>query len=67
MVESIHLLGADDVRSAGYAMRDAAGEMKRAAESVDFTADQHRRRVEEWLARFEALVERMEKALEPKP
>lgn len=35
MSEYIHLIGASDVQSAGYVMRDAASDMQRAANTIE--------------------------------
>jgi hypothetical protein len=63
MGESHHLIGADDVRSAGIAMRHAAEEMKSAANTIDVALDQHRNFLNDWLQRFEAAVDRMPQPL----
>lgn len=58
MAEYVTLLGAEDVRSAGNAMRSAADDMRSAASSIDSTLDRHQRFLDDWLQRFEAAIER---------
>jgi len=56
MTEFIHLIGADDVRAAGSAMRSAAADMNRAAASIDESLSRHHNFLEEWLCRFETII-----------
>jgi orotate phosphoribosyltransferase len=62
-MDSIHLSGADDVRSAGHSMRGAAEQISSAAMTIDSAAcmirqalDQHQAFLEDWLRRFELIV-----------
>lgn len=58
MAEYMHLVGAEDVRSAANTMSSAASEMNSAARSIDWTMEQQRRFMDDWLQRFEAIVEK---------
>lgn len=69
MADYMTLLGADDVRAGGNACHHAAERMNQAASSIDSTFEMNARRMDDWLNRFENLVERMEAAaqsLQPK-
>lgn len=55
---TVQLIGAEDVRSAGYTMQHAADAMKQAANSFDDTLERHRRWMDEWLSRFETAIEK---------
>lgn len=57
------LLGAEDVSRAGNRMVSAAEDMQRAAVSMDDTLERNRRHMDDWLLRFDAVIERLEKAL----
>lgn len=50
------LIGAEEVRSAGYDMKQAADEMSRAASRIEAAFEQRRQWEEEYLARIEAVV-----------
>lgn len=51
-MDSIYLVGSDDVRGGGNAMREAAQQMNNAAASIQFTLEQHQRFLDDWLLRF---------------
>lgn len=55
-MEHIHLIGAEDVRTGGNTMRDAADEMRRAANTIDTTMSDFLRRFEESTAAFASAV-----------
>ena len=57
MADYITLLGSEQVQQAGYTMRNAAQEMQQAASMMESSQQQ-------FLRQFEALVERMEQALD---
>ncbi|WP_095081660.1 hypothetical protein [Mesorhizobium sophorae] len=61
MAEYMHLIGAEEVRSAGNAMSGAASEMRGAASSIDSAFERHHRFLDDWLQRFEAAMERAER------
>lgn len=57
MGEEYHyLLGAEDVKNAGYAMENAAAEMQRAAGSLEDSLYRHRQFMTEWLDRLETVL-----------
>ena len=57
MAEYIHLQGSEDVRRAGSAMEGAAETMRSAANQIDETLRQHRIFLDEWLLRFEQVLD----------
>ena len=59
MSEYMHLVGAEQVSSAAYTMREAASNMQRAADSMGYNLEQHQRFLDDWLGRFEAAVDRL--------
>ena len=61
MTEYVHLIGAEDVRSAGSAMRAAAEDMKRAAASIEESLHRHRMFLDDWLFRLENMIEKGDK------
>ena len=63
-MDSIHLHGAEDVRSAGSAMVRAADTMQSAASSIWSALDQHARTMTDLVERFERAVEAIK---EPRP
>ena len=58
MGEYITLLGAEQVQQAANSMREAASQMQRAADYMNDTAERQRRFMDDWLARFEEVLER---------
>lgn len=64
-METVHLIGAEDVRSAGNTISGAADEMKRAAGNIDYALQQHQRFMDDWLQRFEAVVDKLAEAKQP--
>ena len=55
-MEYIHLIGAEQVQTAGYSIGDAAEEMNRAANTISEALWQHRIFMDEWLERFERIM-----------
>lgn len=62
-MDAIHLIGANEVRSAGVSMRDAATDMNRAASSFENSLYAHRQYMEEWLTRLEITVDKLADAV----
>lgn len=58
MPEYHHLIGSEDVRTGGASMLRAAEEMNRVANNLEQTLLQHQRFMDDWLARYEAAMER---------
>lgn len=56
MTEHITLMGAEQVETAGYAMKQAASEMNRAVSSLDGVFEQQRRFMDDWLQRLEQIL-----------
>lgn len=56
MSEVIYLQGSEAVEAAGHRMRAAAEEMTRAATQIDSSLEMHRRFMDDWLTRLEALL-----------
>ena len=52
------LIGADDVRNASHTMARAAETMSSAASSISSALEQHQRFLEDWLSRFEYVIDR---------
>ena len=50
------LIGAEDVRAAASTIASAADGMRRAAGSIEESMEQHRRFMDDWLIRFEAVL-----------
>ena len=57
MSEHIHLIGAEDVRSAGHQMASAASDMNCAAGNFESVFFQHQRFMDDWLQQFESAIE----------
>lgn len=55
-MDSIHLIGAEDVQRAGHHISVAAEQMGRAAGNIDESLERHRRFLDDWLQRFEQVL-----------
>lgn len=55
-MDHITLIGADDVRSAGIRMVDAAQDMKHAAGAMEDSFARQRQFMDEWLLRLEQMI-----------
>lgn len=58
-MDYITLMGAEAVQRAGSTIRQAAGTMQTAANSIYDSLDRHQRFLDDWLARFEAAVNKL--------
>ena len=56
-METVYLLGSEAVQNAGYAMRQAAEEMKHAASNIESSLFSHRQFLEQWLQDYRNLLE----------
>ena len=56
MPDYMTLMGSEDVNRAGYAMREAASEMSRAAGNIDSAHRDHQRFLDDWLQRLESVI-----------
>lgn len=56
MSEHVILVGAEDVRSAGNAVRHAAEDMRSAANTISEALDRQRTFMDDWLMRFEVAM-----------
>ncbi len=63
MADYVTLMGAEQVSSAGYTMRDAAHEMQRAAGSLDYSLQAHQRFMDDWLQRFQGALDGFQEML----
>ena len=54
-MESIHLVGAEEVARAGRTMAQAAAEMQHAASRIEYALQHFASQMETWLARLEEL------------
>lgn len=57
MVEYVTLVGAEQVQSAANRMVEAADSMRQAARNIDDIHERHHRFMEDWLQRYESLLE----------
>ncbi len=55
-MDSVYLIGAEDVKNAGYVFQGAATDMRNAASWMAEALQQHQRFLDDWLARFEVVV-----------
>ena len=55
-MESINLLGADDVSRAGRTIASAAEDMRRATGHMDEALQRHETFLDDWLIRFEDIL-----------
>ncbi len=58
MERYITLLGAEEVSRAASTMSSAASEMQRAASSMHSTMEVHHRFMDDWLQRFQTMMEK---------
>jgi hypothetical protein len=56
-MDSIYLHGSEDVSRAAGTMRSAAETMTHVASSISFTLEQHQRFMDDWLYRFQQVLE----------
>ena len=56
-MDTIHLIGAEDVRQAGNTMSSAAREMRSAASQIDDSLSAHARFLTDWLQEFKDIME----------
>jgi len=52
IMEYIHLVGAEQVQSAGVSMRGAAADMQQAATTIDSALQRHQQFLDDWLQRL---------------
>ncbi len=57
MPEYVHLIGAEDVRSAASTMSSAASEMSRAASSIAHSLECHQQFLNDWLNRLDGVLQ----------
>ena len=63
-MEFIQLVGTEEVRSAGYTMRQAAEQMANVSSNMQITLEAHQRFLDDWLLRFEHMLnERVERGV----
>ena len=63
MAEYVTLLGAEDVRRAGAEMQRAANDMRNAAGDMQQAVQRQQQVMDDWLARFESVVDRLCEAI----
>jgi hypothetical protein len=66
VADYVHLIGAEDVKNAGYNMQAAAQQMSGAASSIYDTHARFLQHFEELVARIEAAAEKIAAAQEPR-
>jgi Sec-independent protein translocase protein TatA len=52
-MDSIYLMGSEDVRNAANTIRNAAEEMRRAANEMSESLERNQRFMDDWLQRFQ--------------
>ena len=57
-METIHLVGTEQVERAAAGMRGAAADMHAAANNIQFALEQHQRFMQQWLEDFRAIMEK---------
>ena len=62
-MNSIVLIGAEDVRSAGYTIKSAAADIEQAVINLEGVLFQHQRFMDDWLQRFEYILEKKGKSV----
>lgn len=55
-MNTVHLIGADQVERAGFTIQHAAEQMQSAANSIDASLQQHQRFLDEWLRLLETVL-----------
>lgn len=55
-MQTIYLMGAENVARAGHQLAAAASEMSRAAASMEETLHRHRQMMDDWLNRLEQIL-----------
>ncbi len=64
-MNTMHLIGAEQVERASGQMTRAADDMQKAASSMAFALEQHQRFLDDWLQRLEGTLEELTRK-EPK-
>lgn len=57
-MNSVHLIGAEEVSRAASNMRSAADEMSRAASNISHSLEMHQRFLDDWLQRLTEVMEK---------
>jgi len=55
-MNTMHLIGAEEVSRAGHNMAAAASDMQRAAGASEYALQQHQQFMTDWLRQFEAVL-----------
>lgn len=64
-MNTVHLIGAEDVRSAGNSMRQAADDMRRAASQMSDAFESHQRFLTNWLQDIQSVMEKKDEKHSP--
>lgn len=67
MSEYIHLVGSEQVQNAANTMRHAAEEMNRASANLEEVLFRHQRFLDDWLMRYEQVMNSSAATAETKP
>jgi len=62
MEKHITLMGTEQIQNAANIMRSAAEQMGRAGSNMHDTLERHQRWMDDWLSRFQAILEAREKS-----
>ncbi len=57
-MDTTYLVGSEKVESAGHSMKGAAERMAQAASQIDESLRLHRQWMDDWISRFEIIMER---------
>jgi hypothetical protein len=66
-MESMHLIGAEDVRRAANTMTSAANEMAAAVRNMEGALERHQRFLDDWLMRYQTPIEPVPVSAPPEP
>ena len=58
-MNTMYLVGTEEVQRAAQSMRVAADTMRAAADNLDSSLERHRQYLDEWLVRLEAAIDRL--------
>lgn len=61
-MDSMYLMGSEDVSRAASTMSSAASTMQSAASSISHSLEMHQRFLDDWLQRLEAIIENTKQA-----
>lgn len=66
-MDTIYLVGSEDVRHAGHAMQSAAMEFGRQVANLEGALLRHQQFLDDWLSRLQNTIEQSIEAKDPRP